>query len=134
MCEVSEVCCSWVFPEERDFPAQKNALLCLSMLFFVLPLRKFILVIVRTNLYSRGLELLPLEGYVCMHACVLSRCMKRSEVKSLSRVQLFATPWTVVHQAPWSMGFSRREYWSGLPFPSLGDLPNPGIEPRSPTL
>ena len=55
-------------------------------------------------------------------------------VKSLSRVRLFATPWTVAHQAPLSMGFSRQEYWSGLPFPSLGDLPDPGIEPRSPAL
>ena len=42
-----------------------------------------------------------------------------------------ATPWTVAHQAPLSMGFSRQEYWSGLPFPSPGDLPNPGIEPGS---
>ena len=55
-------------------------------------------------------------------------------VKSLSRVQLFVTPWTVAHQAPLSMGFSRQEYWSGLPFPSPGDLPNPGIEPGSPAL
>ena len=55
-------------------------------------------------------------------------------VKSLSHVQLFATPWTVAQQAPPSMGFSRQEYWSGLPFPSPGDLPDPGIEPRSPTL
>ena len=54
--------------------------------------------------------------------------------KLLSRVRLFATPWTVAHQAPPSMGFSRQEYWSGLPFPSPGDLPNPGIESRSPTL
>ena len=45
-----------------------------------------------------------------------------------------ATPWTVAHQAPLSMGFSRQEYWSGLPFPSPGDLPNPGIEPKSPAL
>ena len=44
------------------------------------------------------------------------------------------TPWTVAHQAPPSMGFSRQEYWSGLPFPSPGDLPNPGIKPRSPKL
>ena len=43
-------------------------------------------------------------------------------------------PWAVAHQAPPSMGFSRQEYWSGLPFPSPGDLPDPGIEPRSPTL
>ena len=48
------------------------------------------------------------------------------KVKSLSHVQLFATPWTVAYQAPLSMGFSRQEYWSGLSFPSLGDLPDPG--------
>ena len=55
-------------------------------------------------------------------------------VKSLSHVQLSATPWTVARQALLSMGFSRREYWSGLPFPSPGDLPDPGVKPRSPTL
>ena len=60
--------------------------------------------------------------------------VKRSEVKSFSHVQLFATPWTVVHQAPPSMEFSRQEYWSGLPFPSPGDLPKLGIEPGSPAL
>ena len=54
--------------------------------------------------------------------------------KSLSRVQLFVTPWTVAYQVALSMGFSRQEYWSGLPFPSPGDLPNPGIEPGSPAL
>ena len=52
-------------------------------------------------------------------------------MKSLSHVQLFATPWTVAYQAPLSMGFSRQEYWSGLPFPSPGDLPNPGIKLES---
>ena len=51
-----------------------------------------------------------------------------------SRVRLFATPWTVAHQAPPSMEFSRQEYWSGLPFPSPRDLPNLGIESRSPSL
>ena len=56
------------------------------------------------------------------------------KVKSLSCVRLFATPWTVAYQASPSMGFSRQEYWSGLPFPSPGDLPDPGIEPRSPAL
>ena len=54
--------------------------------------------------------------------------------KSLSRVRLFMTPWTVTHQAPPTMGFSRQEYWSGLPFPPPGTLPDPGIEPRSPAL
>ena len=56
------------------------------------------------------------------------------KVKLLSHVQLFATPWMVAYQALRSMGFSSQEYWSGLPFPSPGDLPNPGIEPRSPAL
>ena len=58
-------------------------------------------------------------------------CVK---VKLLSHVQLFVTPWTVACQAPPSMGFSRQEYWSGLPFLSPEDLPDPGIEPVSPTL
>ena len=60
-----------------------------------------------------------------MCTCVLSR---------FSCVQLFVTPWTVAPQAPLSMGFSRQDYCSGLPFPSLEDLPNPGIKPRSPVL
>ena len=54
--------------------------------------------------------------------------------KSLSHVQIFATPWTIAHQAPLSMEFSRQEHWSGLPLPSPGDLPDLGIEPGSPTL
>ena len=54
---------------------------------------------------------------------------------SFSHVRLFATSWTIARQAPLSMGFSRQEYWSGLPFlPSAGDRPDPGIEPRFPTL
>ena len=55
-------------------------------------------------------------------------------VKSLSHTRLFVTPWTVACQAPPSMGFSRQEYWNGLPFPSPGDLPDPGIKPESPAL
>ena len=55
-------------------------------------------------------------------------------MKLLSHVQLFATPWTVAYQVPPSMGFSRQEYWSGLPFPFPGDLPDPGIKPRYPAL
>jgi len=54
--------------------------------------------------------------------------------KSHSVMSDFVTPWTVAHQAPLSMGFSRQERWSGFPFPSPGDLPNPTIEPRSPAL
>ena len=55
-------------------------------------------------------------------------------MKLLSRVQLLGTQWSVAYQAPKSMGFSRQEYWSGLPFPSPGDLPDPGIKPGSPAL
>ena len=61
-----------------------------------------------------------------LHAC-LCVCV-------LSHVQLFVTAWTVAHQPSLSMGFSRQEYWSGLPFPPPGDLPDPGIKPASPAL
>ena len=56
------------------------------------------------------------------------------KVKSLSRVRLLATPMTAAYEAPLSMRFSRQESWSGVPFPSSGDLPDPGIEPGSPAL
>ena len=56
------------------------------------------------------------------------------KVKLHGPVRLFVTPWTVAYEAPPSRGFSMQEYWSGLPFPSPGYLPNPGIEPRSPAL
>ena len=59
---------------------------------------------------------------------------ERKKVKLLSCVWFFVTPWTVTYQAPSSMGFSRQEYWSGLPFPPPGDLPNSGIKSRSPAL
>ena len=59
--------------------------------------------------------------------------INKVKVNSLS-LSDSVTPWTVAHQAPLSMGFSRQEYWSGLPFPSPGNLPDPGIEPRSPAL
>ena len=59
---------------------------------------------------------------------------ERKKEKSLSCVRLFVIPWTVAHQAPPSMGFSRQEYRSGLPFPSPGDLPHPGTKPGSPAL
>ena len=59
------------------------------------------------------------------------RFIRIVKVKSLSRARVFATLWTVAHQAPPSMGFSRQEYWSGLSFPSLGHLPDPGIQPGS---
>ena len=62
------------------------------------------------------------------------KARKKVKVKSLSCVQLLAIPWTVACQAALSMGFFRQEYCSALPFPSSGDLPNPGIKPRSPAL
>ena len=55
-------------------------------------------------------------------------------VQLLSHVQIFATPWTVAHQTPLSVGFSRQDYWSGLPFPFPGDLSNPEIKSWSPAL
>ena len=66
----------------------------------------------------------------------VGRCFKTIYVCAcvLSHVRLFATLWTAAHQAPESMGFSRPEYWSGLPFPPPGDLPDPGIRPESPAL
>ena len=76
---------------------------------------------------------LPLKlarGWLISRVCVqgsVSLC-----AQSLSRVQPFVTPWTVAHQTPLSMGFSRQEYWSGLPGPLPGDLSNPGIELASP--
>ena len=63
---------------------------------------------------------------VCVYSCYL--------VAQLCPADSFATQWTVAHQAPLSMRFSRQEYWSELLFPSPGDLPNPGMEPRSPAM
>ena len=76
---------------------------------------------------------LPYDSVIPLLGIYLDK-VKWSEVKLLSRVRLFATPWTAAYQAPPSMGFSRQECWSGLPFPSPGDLPDPGIEPGSPAL
>ena len=93
------------------------------------------LYLVSTNLTSFSMSFL-----VCFWGIfdplnfVNSCCTTWSEVKLFSCVWLFATPWTVAYQAPPSLGFSRQEYWSGLPFPFPGDLPNPVIEPGSPVL
>ena len=73
-------------------------------------------------------------AFLMMYSAYKLNKVKWKKVKSLSRVWLFATPWTVAYQAPPSMGFSRQECWSGLSFPSPGDLPDPRIEPRSPAL
>ena len=72
----------------------------------------------------------PLRDYTTLSLSI--HLMDRSfEVKVKVRSAFFVTPWTVAHQAPLSMGCPRQEYWSGLPFPSPGDLPNPGVEPTS---
>ena len=71
------------------------------------------------------------ERLIFIQSSVCCSYKREREVKSLSRVWLFATPWTVAYQAPPSMGFSGQRYWSGLPFPSPEDLPDPGIKPRS---
>ena len=86
------------------------------------------------NIYIHCFQWCPSKNGVGYVLLSLIHCKWKGKVKSLSRVQFFLTPWTVAHQAPPSMEFSRQEYWSGLPFPSPGDLPDPGIEPRSPTL
>ena len=68
---------------------------------------------------------------VCVCVCVRTRVHACACTQSLSHVQLFVTPWTVAHQAPLSMQFSKQKYWSKLPFPTPGDLPDPGIKPAS---
>ena len=85
-----------------------------------------------------SLEALPLDFIVyffyrvlLLHSSFFSLPIKNTGVV-LNHVQLFATPWTAVCQAPLSMGFSRQEYWSGLPFPTPGHLPDPGIKPVTP--
>ena len=79
-------------------------------------------------IYYCGQESLRRNGVAIMVNKRVQNAVKL-KVKSLSHVQLFAIPWTIAYQAPLSMRFSRQEYWSGLPFPSPGDLPNPGIKP-----
>ena len=81
----------------------------------------------RAKNYQGNLKKNKVEGLILKYIKTLLK------VKLLSRVRLFATPWTVAYQVPPSMGFSRQEYWNGLPFPSP-DLPNQGIEPSSPAL
>ena len=89
----------------------------------------------RTSLAGQWLRLhAPTAGDTGSIPGLGAKSSHASQVKSLSRVRLFATPWTVACQAPLSMGFSRQEYWNGLPFPSPGDFLDPGIESGSPAL
>ena len=76
--------------------------------------------------YLLSTSYMPRVPYACSFTMIV--CVRASR---FGRVELFATPWTGAHQAPLSMGFSRQEYWSGLPCPPLGDLPHPGTEPAS---
>ena len=112
--------CPWSGPQSRCKHGETgwSVWLTQSCVFLIFPSRQ-----VRWKYNERSWKL-PLERHVmdnevCMHA------------QPLSCVQLFATPWTVAHQAPLSIRFSRQEYWSGLPCPPSGDLPNPGIKPKS---
>ena len=114
--------------------------ICLCTLWFSLlvelSIRGFLILLLNNSepLNDFHLDSFPLS--VCLGILTFVRLseVKWSEMKSLSPVRLFVSPWTVAHQAPLSMGFSRQEYWSGLPFPSAGYLPDPGIEPRSSAL
>ena len=113
--------------------------------FFVFPLLTFVLqmrtetffsrrICSKCSLHSLSFTSIP-EIKSSRWNCWVDRDVlkidKKVKVKSLSRVRLFATLWTVAYQAPLSMEFSRQEYWNGLPFPSPGDLPDPGIKPWS---
>ena len=82
-----------------------------------------------TNGHRRGVREIK-KNSVCQYCVKSIHCWQVSERKSLGCVWLFATPWTVARQALPSFEFSRQEYWSGRSFPSPGNLPNPGIEPR----
>ena len=82
------------------------------------------------SIYGKGQE----DIYLCVCVCVCVCVRARVYVQSLSCVRLFVTTWAVTHQAPLSMGFSRQEYWSGMPCSSPGDHSDPGIETWSPAL
>ena len=125
--------CAWGLEPDPTITLQRRGCTCCCYYFSCIQMRKPRLTSAELKFIKRlpetwreGLERLLIETWRSE--------VKWTELKSLSRVQLFATPWTVAYQAPPSMGFSRQEYWSGLPFPSPGDLPDPGIEARSPAL
>ena len=88
---------------------------------------------------SRGILVLKMDcgcrqkhEYMCVCVCVCVCVCARKRMSMLSVVSNFATPWTITHHASLSVDFSRQEYWSGLPFPPPGDLPDPGMEPATP--
>ena len=86
-------------------------------------------------IYYCGQEFLGRNGVALIVNQRVQNAVKvKVKVKSLSHIRLFATPWTIACQAPLPRGFSRQEYWSELPFSTLGDLPLSGIEPTAPAL
>ena len=103
-----------MFLRPWDFPGKNTGVSCYFLLQEIFP--------------TQGLNL----GLTQCRQMLYRLRHKFSSVQSLSLVRLFATPWTVARQAPLTMGFSRQEYWCGWPFPSPGDLPDPGIKPTSP--
>ena len=108
-----------------------------AIIFLFLILTLIRILVAENTLYTVPIKEKSVE--ICIMAqnmVYLGLCSVKKKVKVLvtQSVWLFETPWIVIHQAPLSMGFSRKEYWSGLPLPSPGDLPNPGTEPGSPTL
>ena len=114
----------WKDPLEEEMPTHSS-----------IPAWKIPLAEEPGRLYSKGSKRVR-HNWTCMtmKKSKVTSIFWFSSVQSLSRVRLFATPWTVACQAPLSMGFSRQEYWSGLAFPSPGDLPDPGIGSGSPAL
>ena len=118
----------WITPGASSWESQDHFFLCFSCSLIYLSLchRVAFLQICQNLLHPKALLawFLSLKPFLDSVICTLSRSVVSNAV----------TSWTVAHQAPLFMGFSRQEYWSGLPFPSPGDLPDPGIEPGSPSL
>ena len=100
-----------------------------GIILFLLWLSSISLYIHTTSCLSIHLSMTFIHILAILNSAAMNIQMK-VKVQLLSRVRLSATPWILNYQAPLSTGFSRQEYWSGLPFPSPGYLPDPGIEPR----
>ena len=115
-------CCLMVFPwhltSSLSFSHSSKALFLLPVFY-----RKLSFSLLRGN-----------KDYTKKKKKLNRNCIVSSVCYFLSRVWLFVIPWTVIPYVPLSMEFSKQEYWSGLPFPFSGDLPNPGMEPRYPAL
>ena len=105
--------------------------MCYSYLFKIFTIVQYLM-----NIFNSHANMLFYRIYSNNSHTLISvvSCFKCCRQYSLSFIQLFSTPWTVAHQVPLSMGISRLEYWSGLPFSFPGDIPNPGIKSRSPAL